>query len=260
MPAAAKQAFRPRLVSCLQSGYHRVDFFADLGAGVTVGVVALPLAMAFAIASGVPPQAGIYTAIIAGFLRVPDMIVGVLSLAVLLLWPKAVRSTGEVLDAEAHGSPSPLPLARDRALGHSMRRGAGLLVRMPSPIVVLVVASIACGLLAVPLATIGTRFGGIPTGLPEFALPVLSLSSMRDLIAPTITIALLGAIESLLSARVADTMIGDRHDPNQELIAQGVANLVAPLFGGISATGAIARTATNVRTGAARRSPASSTR
>ncbi|MEP6679629.1 MAG: SulP family inorganic anion transporter [Betaproteobacteria bacterium] len=187
-------------------------------------------------------------------LRLPDVVVGMLSLAVLLLWPKSVRSTGAILEAEAHGSPAPLPaplpLPRDRALGHAVRRGAGLIMRVPGPIVVLVVAALACAWLAVPLATIGTRFGGIPTGLPEFSLPVLSLSSMRDLIAPTITIALLGAIESLLSARVADSMIGDRHDPNQELIAQGVANLVAPLFGGIPATGAIARTATNVRTGA----------
>jgi len=190
----------------------------------------------------------------AGELRLPDVVVGALSLAVLLLWPKPVRSSGAVLDAEAHGTlapPTPAPAPpRDRAFGHAVRRGAGLLVRVPGPILVLVVASLACALLAVPLATIGTRFGGIPTGLPEFAVPVLSLSSMRDLIAPTITIALLGAIESLLSARVADAMIGDRHDPNQELIAQGVANLVAPLFGGIPATGAIARTATNVRTGA----------
>jgi len=363
MTAAAKHVLgRPRLVACLRD-YRRADFFADLGAGITVGVVALPLAMAFAIASGVPPQAGIYTAIIAGFLisalggsrvqiggptgayivvvygivsrygvqnlvictlgagailaamgalrlgglirfipvsivigftngiavlillsqvkdflglavtlpdeffarlrtlvisagelRLPDVVVGALSLAVLLLWPKPVRSSGAVLDAEAHGTlapPTPAPAPpRDRAFGHAVRRGAGLLVRVPGPILVLVVASLACALLAVPLATIGTRFGGIPTGLPEFAVPVLSLSSMRDLIAPTITIALLGAIESLLSARVADAMIGDRHDPNQELIAQGVANLVAPLFGGIPATGAIARTATNVRTGA----------
>jgi SulP family sulfate permease len=115
--------------------------------------------------------------------------------------------------------------------------------------VVLLLASVACALLAVPLETIGTRFGGIPTGLPQFTPPAISLQTLRDLIAPTITIALLGAIESLLSARVADTLIGDRHDPNQELVAQGIANMVAPFFGGIPATGAIARTATNVRAG-----------
>ena len=104
-------------------------------------------------------------------------------------------------------------------------------------------------MLNIPLETIGTRFGGIPTGLPDFTLPVVTLSALRDLIAPTITITLLGAIESLLSARVADAMIGDRHDPNQELMAQGIANIVVPFFGGIPATGAIARTATNVKTG-----------
>ena len=99
------------------------------------------------------------------------------------------------------------------------------------------------------METIGTRFGGIPQALPPFALPEVSLETLRKLLAPTITIALLGAIESLLSARVADAQIDDRHDPNQELMAQGIANIVAPFFGGIPATGAIARTATNIRTG-----------
>ena len=350
--------FRPKLVECLRAGYGRSEFLADLGAGVTVGVVALPLAMAFAIASGVSPQAGIYTAIIAGFLisalggsRVqiggptgayivvvygivaryglanlvvctlgagvilaalgvfrlggmirfipvsivigftngiavlillsqvkdflglkvalpdeffmrlrtlftgvadlnpPALIVGVACLAVLLLWPKRVISTGQALAVEAGDQATLTAPPQDRAVANSTRRGAGLLSRMPAPIVVLLLASLACALLALPLETIGTRFGGIPTGLPGFALPVISLGSLRDLVAPTITIALLGAIESLLSARVADSLIGDRHDPNQELIAQGIANIVAPFFGGIPATGAIARTATNIRTG-----------
>jgi SulP family sulfate permease len=352
-------AFRPKLIECLRAGYGRTDFLADLGAGLTVGVVALPLAMAFAIASGVSPQAGIYTAIVAGFLisalggsRVqiggptgayivvvygivaryglanlvvctlaagvilaamgifrlggmirfipvgivigftngiavlillsqvkdflglkvalpdefftrlrtlftgvadmnpPAFIVGVVCLALLLLWPKRVISSGQALAAEA-GDPESLsarPL--DLAVADTTRRGAGLLSRMPAPIVVLLLASVACGLLALPVETIGTRFGGIPTGLPDFTPPVVVLESLRDLIAPTITIALLGAIESLLSARVADSLIGDRHDPNQELIAQGIANIVAPFFGGIPATGAIARTATNIRAGA----------
>ena len=352
--------FQPKLVECLRAGYSRPDFIADLGAGVTVGVVALPLAMAFAIASGMSPQSGIFTAIVAGFLisalggsRVqiggptgayvvvvysivarygvanlaictlaagvilaalgflrlgglirfipvsivigftngiavlillsqvrdffgltvalpdefftriatlassisslnpPALIVGGVSLAVLLLWPKTVTSTGAVLAEEAGDGPlrATEPM-RDRALVNTARLGAGLLVRMPAPIIVLVVASLACALLSVPLETIGTRFGGIPTGLPDFTPPDVTMRTLRDLIAPTITIALLGAIESLLSARVADTMIGDRHDPNQELMAQGIANIVAPFFGGIPATGAIARTATNVRTGA----------
>ena len=351
--------FQPKLLECLRAGYRQPDFFADLGAGITVGIVALPLAMAFAIASGVSPQAGIYTAIIAGFLisalggsrvqiggptgayivvvygivarygianlaictlaagfilaamgflrlgglirfipvsivigftngiavlillsqvkdflgltltlpeefftrirtlfssvtelHVPTVIVGVSSLAVLLMWPKWVRSTGDVLAIEAGEAPADAaPTLRDRALTNTGQRGAGLLVRMPGPIVVLLVASIGCALLSVPLETIGTRFGGIPTGLPDFTPPAVTLRTLRDLIAPTITIALLGAIESLLSARVADSLIGDRHDPNQELMAQGIANIVAPFFGGIPATGAIARTATNIRTG-----------
>jgi SulP family sulfate permease len=351
-------AFRPKLIECLRAGYGRSDFLADLGAGLTVGVVALPLAMAFAIASGLSPQAGIYTAIIAGFLisalggsRVqiggptgayivvvygivarygvanlvictlgagvilaalgvfrlggmirfipvsivigftngiavlillsqvkdflglnialpdeffsrlrtlftgvtelspPTVIVGVVCLALLLLWPKRVITGGQALAAEAGDGEALVAPPLDRAMAHAKRRGAGLLSRMPAPVVVLLLASIACALLALPLETIGTRFGGIPTGLPNFVLPVMSLGALRDLVAPTITIALLGAIESLLSARVADTLIGDRHDPNQELIAQGIANIVAPFFGGIPATGAIARTATNIRSG-----------
>jgi len=123
------------------------------------------------------------------------------------------------------------------------------MTRLPSPIVVLIAASIAIAALHLPIETIGTRFGGIPQHLPAFAWPDISLSTLRNLVAPTITIALLGAIESLLSARVADAQIDDRHDPNQELMAQGIANVVAPFFGGIPATGAIARTATNIRSG-----------
>jgi len=123
------------------------------------------------------------------------------------------------------------------------------MTRLPGPIMVLVVASLVVALLNLDVETIGTRFGGIPQALPAFAWPEISLPTLRKLLAPTITIALLGAIESLLSARVADTQIDDRHDPNQELMAQGIANIVVPFFGGIPATGAIARTATNIRAG-----------
>ncbi|MET0441094.1 MAG: SulP family inorganic anion transporter, partial [Casimicrobiaceae bacterium] len=346
--------FRPRLVDCLAAGYTRDDLYADAIAGLTVGIVALPLAMAFAVASGVPPQAGIFTAIIAGFLisllggsrvqiggptaayvvivygivaqhgvaglvfctiaagvlllamgitrmgglirfipvsivigftngiailillsqakeflgldiTMPDefftrmqtiaanvvhvdpvtVAVSVTCLAVLWLWPKSITTEGQALEAEDHHTPIP----DDRALNNTRRRGRVILTRLPSPIVVLIVASIVVALLHLPIETIGTRFGGIPQQLPAFAWPDISLSTLRNLIAPTITIALLGAIESLLSARVADTQIDDRHDPNQELMAQGIANIVAPFFGGIPATGAIARTATNVRAG-----------
>jgi SulP family sulfate permease len=138
---------------------------------------------------------------------------------------------------------------RDRAFLNTTRRGRAVLARMPGPIVVLIFSSIVVGLFHLEVETIGTRFGGIPQALPQFVLPEVSLETLRKLLAPTITIALLGAIESLLSARVADAQIDDRHDPNQELLAQGIANIVTPFFGGIPATGAIARTATNVRTG-----------
>ncbi len=356
--------FRPRLVDCLAAGYTRQDLRADVLAGITVGVVALPLAMAFAIASGVSPQAGIFTAIIAGFLisllggsrvqiggptgayivivygivaqyglanlvictiaagvlllamgalrlgslirfipvsivigftngiailillsqvkdflgldismpeefftrmralaanidRADPVTVGlaVACLAALWLWPKSITTTGRALEAEADhttlhvGGDGHVP-QRDRAFHNSMRRGRMLLTRLPGPIMVLVIASIVAAAFQLDVQTIGTRFGGIPQELPSFTWPELSLPTLRKLLAPTITIALLGAIESLLSARVADAQIDDRHDPNQELMAQGVANIVAPLFGGIPATGAIARTATNIRAGA----------
>jgi SulP family sulfate permease len=121
---------------------------------------------------------------------------------------------------------------------------------VPSPIVALVFGTLAVAILGLPVETIGSKFGGIPQSLPGFAFPELSLETLRHLVSPAIAIALLGAIESLLSATVADNMIDDRNNPNQELIAQGIANIVAPLFGGFCATGAIARTSTNVRMGA----------
>jgi SulP family sulfate permease len=122
---------------------------------------------------------------------------------------------------------------------------------VPAPIVALVLATLATALLQLPVETIGSRFGGIPQGLPRLALPPFSWASAQQLLIPTLTIALLGAVESLLCARVADNLSeAPRHDPNQELMGQGVANMVAPLFGGIPATGTIARTVTNVRSGA----------
>lgn len=354
---------RPRLVDCLAAGYGREDFRADVVAGLTVGVVTLPLAMAFAVASGVPPQAGIFTAIIAGFLiaalggsrvqvggpvaayvvivytivvqygvaslivctiaagvlllamgvarlgglirfipvsivigftngiavlillsqakeflgldiTMPDefftristiaanlrevdpvtVAVGTACLAMLWLWPASATTAGTALEAESRAAAEAPPGAdatpHDRAMSSAFRRGRQLLTRLPAPIVVIVVGSAAAALLHLDVETIGTRFGGIPQALPAFSWPVVSLPTLRNLVAPTITIALLGAIESLLSARVGDTLMNDRHDPNQELIAQGIANIVAPFFGGIPATGAVVRTATNVRMGA----------
>jgi sulfate permease, SulP family len=331
--------FRPRLIDAL-SGYDRRRFFADLGAGLTVGIVALPLAMAFAIASGVKPEAGIFTAIVAGFLiaalggsnvqiggpagafivivygiveryglanlliatslagvllflmgllklgalvryipvsivigftngiavliglsQVKDLLglkidklpadfftqigvlasqvhtlnlaalaVGLACLATVVLWPKSYA----------------MPTHPTGVVGRVKRLAAHL----PGTVMALAGATIATVVLQLPIETIGSKFGGIPQTLPGLALPEFSWATAKQLLIPTLTIALLGAIESLLCARVADSMTDHpRHDPNQELMAQGVANFVTPLFGGIPATGTIARTVTNVRAG-----------
>jgi SulP family sulfate permease len=331
--------FRPRLLDALK-GYDLQRLVADIGAGLTVGVVALPLAMAFAIASGVKPEQGIFTAIIAGFLisalggsnvqigspagafivivcgiveryglanllistalagvllfamgllklgalvryvplpivigftngiavliglsQVKDFMglttpklpadffsligvladqahtvngsalaIGAASLATVVLWPKSYAMPA---------GPMGLPQRLHRVVAH-----------LPGTLVALVAATLAVKLLQLPVETIGSRFGGIPQALPSLALPDFSWTTAKQLMIPTVTIALLGAIESLLCARVADNMTElPRHDPNQELMAQGLANLITPLFGGIPATGTIARTVTNVRAG-----------
>jgi len=332
--------FRPRLLD-MRAGYDRSRFLADVGAGITVGIVALPLAMAFAIGSGVKPEAGLFTAIIAGFLisalggssvqiggpagafivivygiveryglanlliatslagvllflmglfklgvlvryipvsivigftngiavlialsQVKDLLgldidklpadfftqikvlvqhmstfnpaafaIGGACLAIVVLWPKSYT----------------MPTAPTDAMARARRWAA----HVPGTIVALVAATLATVLLGLDVQTIGSRFGGIPQTLPSFELPEFSWASAKFLLFPTLTIALLGAIESLLCARVADNMSElPRHDPNQELMAQGMANFVTPLFGGIPATGTIARTVTNVRAGA----------
>lgn len=320
-------AFRPKLFDTL-SGYDRAHFFRDLSAGLTVGVLALPLAMAFAIASGMSPAAGIWTAIIAGFLisvlggsRVQiggptgafiPIVYGIVAsygatnllvatmLAGAMLIAMAVARLGNLirfipravvigftngiavviflaqikdflglpiasLPADFFGKIAAIwqntPHADLPTVGVALASLAVLLgwnwgarhvrwmARLPGPLAVLVIATGINMLLSLPVSTIGSRFGGIPSALPAFGLPDLSLEHLGKLISPAITIALLGAIESLLSARVADGQIEDRHDPNQELMAQGIANFIAPLFGGFAATGAIARTATNVRSG-----------
>ena len=314
--------FRPKLIDCLK-GYKRETFIADLLAGVTVGIVALPLAMAFAIASGVKPEAGIFTAIIAGFIisalggsRVQIggptgafivivygivvqyglanllictfmagcilLAMGLLRLGVLIKFiplPVIIGFTNgiavliflsQIKDFLGLNT-GPLPaefFAQIRALGTALdtinwptvaaASGSLLLLavwpaawarRVPGPVVVLLLGGLAMALLNLPIETIGSRFGGIPQALPQWSTPDLSLDHLRNLIVPAITIALLGAIESLLCAVVADSMIKDKHDANQELIAQGIANIVTPFFGGIPATGAIARTSTNVHNG-----------
>jgi len=332
----APAGFRPRLLQALRAGYTRQDFGADLSAGITVGVVALPLAMAFGIASGVKPEAGLITAIIAGFLisalggsrvqiggpagafvallyaiverhGVPNLLLATMMAGVLLVVMGALRmgqliryipvsiitgfTNGIAVIIALQQVRDALGLNIDRmpahffgqmsALGSALSsvnvaalslcaacialvvlwpksyqphhaRWRRLVARVPGTLVVLVVGIVAVRM-GLPVETIGSRFGGIPQGLPAVSWPSVQWSELRELFTPALSIALLGAIESLLCARVADSMIHDRHDPNQELMAQGVANLVTPLFGGIAATGTIARTVTNVRSGA--RSP-----
>jgi|HubBroStandDraft_6_1064221.scaffolds.fasta_scaffold12897_4 SulP family sulfate permease len=312
----------PKSVLCLRN-YTLQDFFADLGAGVTVGFVALPLAMAFAIASGLSPQAGIYCAIVTGFLisalggsRVQIggptgafvvVIAGIIAkhgvdglfmctmMAGVLLF--IMGATG--LGAAVKFIPRPVVLGftngiavliastqikdffglrienvpgdfigRMRAIVdnfYSISWEATLLgvmsiavilittklvKRLPGYIVALVLGTIVVVLFKLPVETIGTRFGGIPSGPPHLHVPQFHWNMVHGLISPAITVAMLGAIESLMSAVVADRMSGDKHNPNVELIAQGIANIASPMFGGLPATGAIARTATNIRSGA----------
>ncbi len=315
--------FRPRLIDALR-GYDKARFSTDITAGITVGIIALPLAIAFAIASGAKPEAGIFTAIIAGFiisalggsrvqiggptgafivivygiiehygfanLLICTIMAGVMlvamgltrmgnmikffprplilgftsGIAVLIIFSQVKDFFGlKIANQPADFFPKltalfhALPTLDVVTL--SLAMGSALLIwfypkawaqKLPSPILALILGTLAVAWFGLPVETIGTKFGGIPQGLPTFDMPEFSFATLRHLIAPAMTIALLGAIESLLSASVADGMIDDKHDPNQELIAQGIANIVTPFFGGIPATGAIARTAANVRSGA----------
>ena len=336
--------FRPRILDILR-GYSRSRAAADLGAGVTVGIVALPLAMAFAIASGLKPEAGLWTAIIGGFLVallggsnvqiggpagafivivygiveryglanllictasagvllfllglfklgslvrfVPvSIVIGFTNgIAVLIALSQLKDWLGLAIEkmpgnffSQVHtlalhiGSVNPYALGLGlaclvgvfvwpRLFLHGspvLRLADGLSVhrfaRIPAPVVALVTLTVLARLFDMPVETIGSKFGGIPQQPPSFALPDFSWETARLLVTPTITIALLGAIESLLCARVADQLATDpsyrKHDPNQELMAQGVANFVVPFFGGMPVTGTIARTVTNLRAGA----------
>ena len=312
----------PRSLQCLH-GYTATQLSHDLVAGVTVGLVALPLAMAFAIASGVSPQAGLYTAVVAGFLisalggsrtqiggptgafvvivagivakfGVSGLALVSLMAGVLLLImgftglgtavkyiPRPVTigftngiailiASTQIKDFLGLTTP-PVPsefLPRIEMLlryAGTLRwqpvtlAAASLAVilllprvtrRIPGSIVALVITTGAAALFHFPVETIGSRFGGIPQGLPHFTFPAFHSEHILPLLPSAFTVALLAAVESLLSAVVADGMSGDHHDSNVELVAQGVANIVSPLFGGIPATGAIARTATNIRSGA----------
>ena len=331
----APSFFRPRLVDAMQ-GYNRQRFIKDIGAGLTVGVVALPLSMAFAIASGLKPEAGLFTAILAGLLvsilggsrvqiggpagafivivygiveryGLANLILatamsGVLlfamgffklgtlirfipiavvigftnGIAVLIALSQVKDFLGlsvTAMPANFFGMLTALKGAMHTlnpqaavmavaclgtlvfwqlALPHLGKRfrWATRLMLVPGTVVVLALATVCVTLFKLPVETIGSRFGGIPSSLPALQWPEFSWESARFLFIPALTLALLGAIESLLCARVADGMIDDRHNPNQELMAQGIANFVTPFFGGMPATGTIARTVTNVKSGA----------
>lgn len=374
--------FRPTLLDSLKH-YRRPDFMADLGAGLTVACVALPLAMAFGIASGVKPEQGLITAIIGGALvsllggskvqiggpagafvamlygialqygmsnlllatmmagailflmgalrlgqiirfvpisivigftngiavvimlsqvkdflglqiekmpanffsqldtlvhyrdglNYPALGLGLVTLLTLIVWPKppkVMTSRQTALEQPAQGvvgtatdnagdaedappaptvarTPSAAPTEPQPQQASLLRR---ILWRIPAPLVVLLLGTLFTWALQLPVETIGSRFGGIPQSLPAPVLPSFDWESAQNLLGPTLAIAFLGAIESLLCARVADGMTHDRHDPNQELMAQGIANFATPLFGGIAVTGTIARTVTNIRSGA----------
>jgi len=311
----------PKLVTTLR-GYTRAQLGADLTAGVIVGIVALPLAVAFAIASGLTPERGLYTAIIAGFLisalggsrvqiggptgafvvivagivqryGVEGLLVATLMAGVILVIFGLVRMGGAIKfipfpvtigftsgialiifssqvkdllglemgavpaaflakwDAYAHAfdSVNPWALVVATATFTIILVWPKLERRIPGPFVALIVTTVLVRALHLPVETIGSRFGVIDAGLPRPALPHITLPMLSNLAGPAFTIALLAAIESLLSAVVADGMIGGRHRSNMELVAQGVANIASPIFGGMPATGAIARTATNVKNG-----------
>lgn len=312
----------PKSVLSLRD-YSAKKLSADLISGITVGLVALPLAMAFAIAAGATPQAGLYTAVIAGFaisalggsrcqiggptgafvviifgilarygengLLVCTVMAGVILIllgvtglgAAVKFIPRPVVvgftngiailiASTQLKDFFGLRTPA-VPgdfIGRMRVLAasaHTISAQSTLLAlgalavillvrrfvpRVPGYIVALVLGTLSVLLLHLHVETIGTRFGGIPSGFPHFHAPSFDYRMIRTLMSPAITIALLGALESLMSAVVADRMCGDRHNPGVELVAQGVANVLSPLFGGLPATGAIARTATNIRSGA----------
>ena len=308
--------------------YTKQMFFHDLLAGITVGLVALPLAMAFGIASGVTPQAGLYTAVVAGFLisalggsrtqiggptgafvvivagivahfgmsglAMVTLMAGIILLvmgftglgAAVKFIPRMVVigftngiailiASTQIKDFFGLCTPAVpsefLPriellaahstTVNPYALGLGLGTLAILIIlprltrRVPASIVAVLVCTAVSAFLHLPLETIGSRFGGIPRGFAPFAIPDFHAEHILPLIPAAFTVAMLAALESMLSAVVADGMTGDRHNSNVELVAQGFANIVSPLFGGIPATGAIARTATNIRAGA--RSPVS---
>jgi SulP family sulfate permease len=312
----------PKSVLCLRS-YNSSKFLHDAIAGVTVGLVALPLAMAFSIASGLTPQAGIYCAIVTGFLisllggsktqiggptgAFVVVIAGIVAahgvdglfmctvMAGALLMAMGLAGMGSAIKfiprpivvgftngiailiastqvkdflglqiAKVPGEFTQRLLAFASHIG-TLNYDAALLAaatvvilivcrslsnKIPGPIIALVMGTLAVFVFKLPVETIGSRFGGIPSGLPKLQIPMFRADLIHSLLGPAVTVAMLGAIESLMSAVVSDRMSNDHHNPNVELVAQGVANVASPMFGGLPATGAIARTATNIRSGA----------
>jgi sulfate permease, SulP family len=320
--AFLEERWLPKSALCLRD-YDLNTLGRDAIAGVTVGLVALPLAMAFSIASGLTPQAGIYCAIVTGFLisllggsktqiggptgAFVVVVAGIIAahgvdglfmctvMAGLLLVAMGVTGMGSAIKF----IPRPIVIGFTNGIAiliastqvkdffglqiekvpgvflqrlesfathfRSLNFEAALLAaatvvilivcrslsnRIPGPIVVLVAGTAAVYLFKLPVETIGTRFGGIPSGLPHMQFPKFHADLIHGLLGPAVTVAMLGAIESLMSAVVSDRMSNDHHNPNVELMAQGVANIASPMFGGLPATGAIARTATNIRAGA----------
>lgn len=317
----------PKLITCFQEGYSLAALRNDAVAGLTVAIVALPLAMALAIASGTTPDKGLVTAVVAGFLisalggsrvqiggptgafvvvvfdviarhgydglLLATLMAGIILVAAAVTrmgqWIKYIPEpvvtgftagiaviifTSQIKDLlglsmasvpaeflekwpafwDARGTVGPAAILGlgCLALILALRRWAP---KVPAFLVAVVVAAVAAPLAGLPVETIGSRFGGIPDHLPMPAVPEITLEKLRILLPSALTIAFLAGVESLLSAVVADGMTGRRHRPNAELLAQGVANIASPLFGGLPATGAIARTVTNIRSGA--RSPVS---
>jgi SulP family sulfate permease len=326
MPDGSSTAhlYRPKLLTILQEGYSADAFRRDLLAAMTVAIVALPLSMAFAIASGVTPERGLYTAIVGGFLvsalggsryqiggpagafivlisatvaqhGLEGLLLTVLMSGVLLFLlgltrlgsliryiPHAVtvgfaagvaiiilasqlKELGGLTLAGAEPGPLyPKLLALSAALptlnlaALSIGLGSVMLIfalknwrpAWPGMLIAVIAASLAATLLRLPVATIASRFGELPHGLPRPALPTMSGPLILALLPAALSFTLLGGVESLLSAKVADSMTGRKHRANMELVAQGIANIGSALFGGICVTGTIARTATNVRAGA----------
>ena len=325
--AASAKLYRPKLATTLAEGYGLADLRHDAIAGLTVAIVALPLSMAIAVASGVSPDRGLYAAIVGGFLvsalggsrfqvggpagafivlvagtvakfGVDGLMLTVMLSGLMLTLLGALRLGGLIrhiphavtvgftagialtilasqmkdlfglrlagaepgavvpkIAALAHAWPSATPAAFGLGLGviaiaAGVRRAKPL---WPAMLIAVTAASVAASLLHLPLDTIGSRFGGIPHGLPAPHLPAVTAQKLLAVLPAALSFTLLGGIESLLSAVVADGMTGRRHRSNMELVAQGLANIASALFGGVSVTGTIARTATNVRAGA--RSP-----